>query len=1191
MGAVYAAVDHVRRTTVALKTLHRMNPAAIYAIKDEFRSLCDVVHPNVVNLYELFSDGEHWFFTMELIEGTDFLRHLSGSLGGTDGQSEQRIRLAFRQLASGIGAIHDAGKLHLDIKPSNVLVTGDGRVVLLDFGLVRPSSTQRDELVGTPAYMAPEQATADLLTPASDWYALGIMLFEVLTKRHPFQGPSHRIVADKLLKTAPRASSLAADIPPELDELCAALLSREVERRPSTQEIWQALGVVSTPGRASLAPQSSTRPVFVGREGELHKLNECYAEAITGKAVLCLLCADSGMGKTALAERFLASLDHRQFPLVFAGRCFERESVPYNGIDNLADELGIYLGRLDQAEVEAWLSSDPSDLLRAFPVLGSVPAITRRCRQVTATADVQAARRSAIASLREILTGLSRRRPLVLFIDDLHWADLDSVRLLAELVAPPAPGPLFVLAASRNDAFDSGVPAALRELRATFASFGDFTPIYEVSLAPLDGAASLRVATASVRRDDGALASRIAESAGGNPFFIEVLARLGTAQGDTKKTGLSLDGIIVDQVAGQSAEAQRLLKIVAVAGQPINHEVAVAAADLGDRALHSLNELRAGRFVRTHRASQRDCIETYHDRIRESVRSSLQPAELRECHRRLALALEATKDAAPDFLARQFFAAGALQKAGGYATAAAEQAERALAFDRAADLYALACECVDEPARAGELRARQARALVSSGRCVLASGRYLAAAESVDVQRAFDFRRLAARQLFTAGHLEEALELLKPLLREVGLRYPRTQRGVLIGMVLALLRLKLRGMGFRDELPGQDAVALTKRVDVARSAAEGLASTDPMRAAIIMLEGVLLALRLGEPSRVAWALSHYGLLIGSTGKTKALASTEELFARAESLAKRVEAVETQAVVKLNRAKLSLSRGEWGDATRHADDCSSYVQRHCTEGWGYMTVAHNIALFALQSSGDLDELNQRAVDYIRVAGDVGDLYAEVSALIYSAAVALATDAPDRARETVRRAVGRWKKDRFLFQNWLALQAESQCDLYDGLPERAYQRLQSAWQEMEESHLLKLSVVRPFAFRLRAVAALAAAQTVPPGQRERYLRSARGDGGVLARMRRHDASGWADVVDAGLRSLAGDHAKASAGLANAAGHFQRAGMSLEALSAEFEMGRILGGTAGGELLGAAERCMTARGVRIPSRWARMATAAPR
>src|SRR5437762_6303558 len=163
-------VDRARRLAqgrdVALQTLQRFDPAGLYRFKHEFRSFANVSHPNLVTLYELISDEDRWFFTMELVEGVDFRRWIAN--GDVDW-----LRDAFRQLALGVEALHATGRLHRDIKPSNVMVDSRGRVVLLDFGLVsaRRSASAGDSILdpmgGTPAYMSPEQAAGAELGPAA----------------------------------------------------------------------------------------------------------------------------------------------------------------------------------------------------------------------------------------------------------------------------------------------------------------------------------------------------------------------------------------------------------------------------------------------------------------------------------------------------------------------------------------------------------------------------------------------------------------------------------------------------------------------------------------------------------------------------------------------------------------------------------------------------------------------------------------------------------------------------------------------------------------------------------------------------------------------------------------------------------------------------------------------------------------
>src|SRR5438445_1891073 len=328
-GIVYEAFDRERRQTVALKTLRRFDAAALYRFKQEFRSLADLAHPNLITLYELLSDGDQWFFTMELVNGVPFVeyvrrmdRHLPGHVSEADVSTrsvaaaetstrsrppdvvdrgaldESRLRPALAQLAEAVCAIHAAGILHRDIKPSNVLVTPEGRAILLDFGLVtalRQEGSKDDALIaGTPGYMSPEQAAGKAVTAASDWYGFGALLHEAIAGTRPD--------ADWIGDISPEA-------PADLRALCTALLDRDPLARPFGMEVVRRLqqsGAASAIARAERAA-----PPFVGRERELAALRAAHdtvAGPAGGATAVVLLRGRSGMGKTALAHHFLETI-------------------------------------------------------------------------------------------------------------------------------------------------------------------------------------------------------------------------------------------------------------------------------------------------------------------------------------------------------------------------------------------------------------------------------------------------------------------------------------------------------------------------------------------------------------------------------------------------------------------------------------------------------------------------------------------------------------------------------------------------------------------------------------------------------------------------------------------------------------------------------------------------------------------
>ena len=278
-GVVYRALDRERRIPVALKTLRRMAAKALVRFKQEFRALADVSHPNLVALYELSSHEDQWFFTMELVDGVNFLRYvrgdtypnaadttsdlrspsnsgdiqafdstpgdpISGPFAAAGALKLERLRHALPQLAEGVLGLHAAGKLHRDIKPLNVLVTSEGRVVLLDFGLVTelvPDQSLTVDAAGTPAYMSPEQGAGLPLTEASDWYNVGSLLYQALTGRLPFTGTLPEVMRQKQSCEPAPPREVAEDVPGDLDALCRDLLRRDPEMRPAGPEVLRRL--------------------------------------------------------------------------------------------------------------------------------------------------------------------------------------------------------------------------------------------------------------------------------------------------------------------------------------------------------------------------------------------------------------------------------------------------------------------------------------------------------------------------------------------------------------------------------------------------------------------------------------------------------------------------------------------------------------------------------------------------------------------------------------------------------------------------------------------------------------------------------------------------------------------------------------------------------------------------------------
>ncbi len=495
MGVVYEAYDQKRGELVALKTMRRVDATALVRFKQEFRSLADITHPNLVNLYELFAIGDQWFFTMELVEGTDFVSHVRSAAPAmgrgmvrTDGKAadedagsptpnhdlpappvfdEVRLRDTLRQLAEGIEALHHSGKLHRDIKPPNVLVTPEGRVVLLDFGLTADlESTGRHggadrQIVGTVAHMSPEQAAGLSIATASDWYSVGVILFEAMTGRLPFVGPSQEVILDKQTKTPPSPAELVAGLPDDLVRLCVELLDRDPAARPGGRDV-----ILRTTGQdpGCAEPPERSRPMpLIGRARHLQVLDSAFAGLVRGRSQSIFVFGRTGTGKTTLIRSFLQGLTAHEEAVVLSGRCYERESVPYKALDSLFDALARYLKGLRPRRIASLLPADVGHLARLFPVMQGVPAVAAARRQAPNLPDQQELRSRAFAALRELFRRLATDVPLVLAVDDLQWGDADSAILLADVLGEPqSPVLLFLGSFRAEDAEDSPFLVELR---------------------------------------------------------------------------------------------------------------------------------------------------------------------------------------------------------------------------------------------------------------------------------------------------------------------------------------------------------------------------------------------------------------------------------------------------------------------------------------------------------------------------------------------------------------------------------------------------------------------------------------------------------------------------------------------------------------------------------------------------------
>lgn len=1236
MGVVYRAYDRRRREEVAVKALPVTEPEAVYRFKQEFRALAGVVHPNLVPLYELAEISGVWSIAMELVRGVDFLTHVrpaSGPLhrpsttlpalssGGTTtmaaapaesgaagalrvpgapadplgAEGEARLRAALGQLAGAVHALHSAGKLHCDIKPHNVLVTPEGRVIVLDFGLVTelvPDALDRSlrrGIAGTAAYMAPEQLRPGLLTPAADWYAFGVLLYEALTGHLPFAGDPAAVLSAKQRRDPVPPRAIAPDAPEDLCGLCVELLRRSPAERPEAPEIFAWLGLDEGAGAGRLP--SLHRP-FVGRSREIEALGEMFEAARRGRAVTAFVHGPSGIGKSTLVRRVLERLAIRTQIVILEGRCHEHESVPYRALDGVIDRLSQYLLRLGAEEAAALLPEDAHLLGQAFPVLKRSPAIARRPAGPAPAPDPQETRRRVFASLRELLRRIAVEEPLVLVIDDIQWADADSAALLLDLFSAPSPPPLLLIAS-----FPAGAPEASPALAALLRGWASPAPghdVHRLELGDLGAEEAHDLAQSllgSAAADAPDLAGAIVAEAGGSPLLAQELATHALMTGCARvlsSPAVLLDDVLRDRLLLLRAEERRLLEIVSIAGHPVPEAAADRAAGTAPSGYWLCARLRALRLVALRGADPARLLEPYHDRIRHVVTAGLGPEVERAHHLALARALEDQEGIDPEIVAEHYDAGGAPEQAARHHVAAAERAAAALAFSRAASLYRAALGSGARVGEAWRLRARLAEALASDGQGREAAASFAAAAREVEEVAggeidALDLRRRAAEHYLRSGHVDEGLALLREVLARTGASYPGTPTGALMALVRQRARLRLRGLGFR--LRGPEEITARDRIKVEAywSAGLGLSMVDSMRAAYFQTCHELLALDLGEPVHVARGLCSHVATLGSEGGAANRRRCEEVLAEAEALARRIDEPSILMLAHFCAGTAAYFGGRWRTAVERYRAAQRIGRERCVGVTWELNSAVMLELWALAYLGDLPELSRRLPRLQKEARERDDVFAETGLLVgLPSMVWLARDLPRVAEEDAEAAMRRWTSAGFHSQHYFALVARAQTALYRGDGVAALRRIEAAWPALTSAKLLRLQSIRIELHHLRARAALAAAGAAgPASDRQKLLRLAARDASRIAGEDMSWAAPLAALIEAGVLAQRGEPREAARSLGRAARALEALDMELYAACARFQRRRLAPGVEDG----GAEAWMERQGVVRPAAMAAM------
>lgn len=682
MATVLAVRDARTGVPRAMKLLHpiRMSDEATVRFRREFRILSRLDHPNVLRVFDSGMHGDRAWFAMERVVGRDLRAEVAAWATMAPEQRFARVEEVLIQVARALACVHAHGIIHRDITPGNILVDASGRVRLSDFGVVKEMGgaeyTRAGEVVGTVAYMAPEQFEGRSFDARADLYALGAVLYFMLTGRRPFSATSLRGYLHKHLTEAPMPPrEIVGQVPPRLDAVCMRLLEKDpADRYGSATHVLHALGARDDIGARRWPPRA-----IVGRPVLRARIQEALESAASGRGGGAIVIrGEPGQGKTFLvdlAEQTAAGLGLR----VARARCRQHDR-PFGALASIYRALYGDHGRgeadlllraalmQDSAEI-ALLGAAPSEPL---PPSGepTVPGMVRTA--------VPRERYPVFAALKEQIVAMA---PVLIALDDLHVADPATAEAVAYLVRNTLElandSVVFVCSedARRPSALNRSLPVQRHVLGGLTA-----TDVEEliVSILPDDPGAR-------------ALAQRLWVESGASPgLLVDMLRALRDDDLVRMVDGQWRLALLPEQVADAPLPLPASLKValserlepltddarvvartLAVARRHVDLDVLVEASALPEAiVMDAIDELEEEGIVVERRIGDRTEVTLYHPRLRDVLLAGLPESVLKEMHLVLGGLLEharASGQGEPlEELAWHFEQGGDLPKAWGY---------------------------------------------------------------------------------------------------------------------------------------------------------------------------------------------------------------------------------------------------------------------------------------------------------------------------------------------------------------------------------------------------------------------------------------------------------------------------------------------------------------------------------------------
>ncbi len=1055
MGTVYRAHDSTLNRDVALKLMSNtdLGTEGRSRLLNEAQTVAQLDHPNIVTVFDAGEFESKPYIVMQLIEG--------GTLYDQRPESLEETLNIVTQVCAALDYAHRRDVVHRDLKPENVAVSENGTAKLMDFGLARSVTsrmTSEGNIVGTVFYMAPEQAMGQELDGRADLYALGVMLYELTTGELPFVDDNPIAVITQHINAPvvpPRAKN--EEIPAYIDNLILKLMEKDPQDR--LESAAAVLEILESPEDADASLRESkeltvldriVRGRIVGRKVEYEEARTLWREVADGTGQTLLISGEPGIGKTRLM-REVVTQSEVSGGRALVGEASAESNTPYGAFAQMVRKA------LDQqskngVELPDFVLDDVLDLapdLRPYyPDVKSNPKL-----------DPESEQTRLLENMVAFCHAFSEQSPLLLVLDDAHWADSSSIAMFQHLARRTKDQPIMLLATYREVELRDARPFNEMLLELNRQRIGTRIKLARLNIEETH--AMLEAIFNDEITPD--FLEGVYRETDGNPFFIEEVCKALVESGQVFYTDEGWDRVSMDeleipqgiQVAVESRltklpdEVQEALRMAAVLGREFDYEVLIEASELDEDAIIDAIEM-ADSAQMVQEGREDTLYEFVHALVPQSIRENTHRLRLRKLHKRAAAAYEKVQPENYESLAYHYSEGGDDSKALHYYILAGERALANYANQDAENHFTAALNLTDEDADQAMLLAQLGKAQARLSRPVEAVETWR---KSIDLylelgskDEAAELYARSGRASWESGNTKGGLEICRQGLAAL--------EGAEDGPGLARLNSETARAcyfnGVRDEIEqyADRALELAEQYDLPDVKADSLITLATFKGsgsteAIPMLEE---AVRIAEAADLVREASrgsnNLGVLQGNEGN---YAAAIENYRSAAELARRTGQVGQQVFYLNNVIWSQLLVGQIKEAEEGYSALEPLLDQIADPELGARIVRSSRGFYLFQK-GEFEAAEQLVDQNIQADTEANDLYGLLIALNGKSFILSVSGNVPEAEKVIKQAIEIAEKlDEGEFQHLFASIAAS----IQGEVERAAEHLESAFNIIGDS----------------------------------------------------------------------------------------------------------------------------------------------